>query len=209
MRYVMIFFSLITMVYAESTWVLTKNSTPLSYYVEFNYLEREALVGKVERSGLFTPRYYYDLYSAEGTFLARAINRVLSLGLLDPSQMEFDIYDEMNDYVGYIGGKFWTNGQAKFIFCNAAGAETGSAFLSSDSDQAVFSFLSPANGIVATLKGALSGDLSTWVLDVKQPLDIDARSLKIFGAFISDFHDSFIRKPVINYYIYNSNNTSM
>ncbi len=204
----MIFLSLITMVYAESTWVLTKNSTPLSYSVEFNYLERDALAAKVVRSGLFTPRYYYDLYSADGTFLARAINRVISLGLFDPSQMEFDIYDEMNRYVGYIGGKFWTNGEAKFIFSNAAGAETGSALLSSDSDQAIFTFLSPVNKIVATLKGALSGDLSTWELDVKQPIDIDARALKIFGAFISDFHDSFIRKYVNYYYYINYTNNS-
>jgi len=202
MKCTVIFFSLIALAHAESNWVMTKNSTPLSYYVEFNCLQEDALAGKVVRSGFLTPRYCYDLYSPEGTFLARAISRVLSLGVFCPNQMEFDIYDEMNGYVGYIGGKFWTKG-TKFIFTNAAGLETGSALLSSDADQAIFSFLSSNNSIVATLEGKLSGDLSTWELnDVKPPLGIDARALKLFGAFISDFHDSFIRKPEIHNHTY-------
>ena len=201
MKYVTTFLSFIAMVHAEPTWFMTKHSTPLSYHVEFNCLQGDAPGGKVIRSGLFTPCYYYDLYSPDGTFVARAINRVLSLGLFFPDQMEFDIYDETNGYIGYIGGKFWTHGP-KFIFTNAAGDETGFALLSLDSDQAIFSFLSPTNKIVAILKGVLSGDLSSWELEIKRPFDIDPRAMKIFGAFISDFHDSFTRKPEIHNHIF-------
>ena len=203
MRYLLILLSFTTMVHAKPTWVMTKCSTPLSYYVDFDCVQEDVLTDKVVRSGLFTPRYYYDLYSHEGIFLARAISRAFSIGLFSPSQMEFDIYDEASTYVGYIGGKFWTSGKAKFGFANADGTKTGFALLSSDSDQAIFSILSPTNAVVATLNGVLSGDLSEWELDVKKPLDIDPRALKIFTAFISDFHDSFIRKPETHNHYYN------
>lgn len=203
MKYLLILFSFITMLHAESNWVMVKCSTPLSYYVDFDCMQDDILTAKVVRSGLFTPRYYYDLYSSEGTFLARGINRVFSLGLIFPNQMEFDIYDDRGEYVGYIDGKFWTSGTAKFGFSNSHGMETGYALLSTDSDQAVFSVVSSTNKIVATLNGTLSGDLSKWELDVKKPLDIDQRALKIFTAFISDFHSSFIRKPETHYHYYN------
>lgn len=199
MKYLLTLLSFVTMAYAETEWVMLRCSTPLSYYVNFDCIQNEALTAKVVRSGLCMPRYYYDLYSPEGTFLARAITRMVSLGLFYPSQMEFDIYDDANAYLGYIGGKFWTNG-AKFAFANADGVGTGVAFLSSDSGHATFSILSSTNKVVATLKGTLSGDLSEWELDVKKPLDIDSRVLKIFAAFISDFHDSFIRKPEVHYH---------
>ncbi len=205
MKYLLILFSFTTLVHAEPTWVMTKCSAPLSYDVDFDCIQDDVLTGKVVRSGLFTPRYYYDLYSPEGAFLARGINRVFSLGLFSTSQMEFDIYDETHAYIGYIGGKFWTSGAAKFGFRNSDGAEAGFALLSSDSDQATFSILSPTNKVVATLNGMLSGDLSKWELDVKKPLDIDSRTLKIFTAFISDFHSDFIRKPEIhNHYHINT-----
>ncbi len=206
MKCILIFLSLATIVHSQQEWVITKYSAPLSYYVHFDCLQEDILTDKIVRSGLLTPRYYYDLYSSEGTFLARAVNRVLSLGLLFPSQMEFDIYDETNAYIGYIGGKFWTNGKAKFEFLNADGVETGFALLSSDSDQAIFSILSPTKTVVATLNGSLSGDLSKWELDVKKTVDIDSRSLKIFTAFISDFHDSFIQKKTQIYYYNNNSN---
>lgn len=205
MKYLLILLSFATMVHAEPNWVMTKCSAPLSYYVDFDFLQDDVPTAKVVRSGLFTPRYYYDLYSSEGEFLARGINRVFSLGLFIPSQLEFDIYDKTGAYVGYIGGKLWTKGKAKFGFENAAGLEMGSALLSSDSDQAVFSILSPTNAIVATLNGMLSGDLSKWEFNIKSPLDIDSRALKIFTAFISDFHNYFIRKPEVhNHYYYNN-----
>jgi len=205
MKTLLLFLSLFTMIHAEPAWVMIKYNVPLSYYADFHCQEGNAMGAKVVRSGLFTPRYYYDLYSADGRFVSRAINRVLSLGLISPSQMEFDIYDENGRYVGYIGGKFWTSGKAKFGFTNAAGIETGTALLSSDSDQAIFSILSPAKIIVATLNGTLSGDLSKWELNVQKSLDIDPRTLTIFTAFISDFHDSFIRKPEVhNHYHYDN-----
>jgi len=204
MKYLLILLSFVTVVHAEPNWVMTKCSTPLSYYVDFECFEDDVLTDKIVRSGLFTPRYYYDLHSPEGIFLARAVNRVLSLGLFFTSQMEFDIYDENYAYAGYIGGKFWTHGQAKFRFTNAEGVETGTALLRSDSDQAKFFILSPTNSVVATLTGTLSGDFSKWELEVQRPLGIDLRALKIFTAFISDFHDSFIRKPEVNNYYYNT-----
>lgn len=205
MKYLLILFSFTTLVYAQPTWVMTKCSLPLSYYVDFDCIQDDVLTAKVVRSGLFTPRYYYDLYSPEGTFLARGINRVFSLGLFFSNQMEFDIYDGANEYIGYIGGEFWTNGSAKFRFRNPHGKELGSALLSSDSDQVTFSILSSTNKVVATLNGLLSGDLSSWEFDEKKSLDIDSRVLKIFTAFISDFHASFIRKPEIHNYYYNKN----
>ncbi len=208
MKTLMLFLSWLSLAHAEPMWVMTKNSSPLSYYVEFNCFKDNTPNGSVIRSGLFTPRYYYDLYSPEKAFMVRAINRVISLGFFAPNQMEFDIYDEMNGYVGYIGGKFWTNGPAKFIFTNAAGVETGSALLGSDSDRAIFTLLSPTNTMVGKLKGDLSGDWSSWKLDLQQPLEIDPRALKIFTAFISDFHDSFIRKPEIHNHIYIQQNNN-
>lgn len=92
---------------------------------------------------------------------------------------------------GYIGGQFWTNGKSKFRLANADGVGLGFAFLSSDSDQATFSVISPTKQIVAILKGMLFGDLSKWELDLKQHVDIDQRVLKIFTAFISDFYPAF------------------
>lgn len=198
------FLSFIGIAHAESSWVMTKCSLPLSYYVDFDCSEDDALINRVTRSGLFTPRYYYDLYSADGAFLARAINRVFSFGLFFPGQMEFDVYDERDKYIGYIGGKLWTNGNAKFGFLNAKGIEMGLALLSSDSDQAIFSILSPHKTIVATLYGSLSGDLSSWNLDMKKSIAIDSRVLKIFAAFICDFHESFIRKPEVHNHYYNN-----
>jgi hypothetical protein len=208
MKYLLIFLSFITTIHADPTWTMIKCNAPLSYSVDFDCLEGDVSTDKIVRSGLFTPRYYYELYSSEGTFSARAVNRVLSFGLLAPSQMEFDIYDETDAFIGYIGGKFWTNGKAKFEFTDANGLNVGSALLSSDSDQAIFSILSPNNKILATLKGTLSGDLSKWEFEVNQPLDIDPRTLKIFTAFVSDFHVSFIRKPIVIHNHYNNNYNS-
>lgn len=204
MKYILMLLSAAAIVHAEPEWTMTKHSVPLSYYVDFDCVQGDVLKAKVVRSGLFTPTYYYDLYSPEGILLARAINRVFSLGLFFPSQLEFDIYDERSAYVGYIGGKIWTSGKAKFGFTNAHGAEVGFALLSSDSDQATFSILSPTSQVVGMLNGTLSGDLSKWELDVKKPLDIDPRAMKIFAAFVADFHESFIRKPEVHYHYYDN-----
>ena len=204
MKRLLFLLSLMTTAYASPNWVMVKYSTPLAYEVNFDCLEEDVLISKVVRKGLFTPRYYYDLYSREGAFVARAINRVLSLGMFFPSQMEFDLYDDREAYIGSIIGKLWTSGEAKFVFAKAEGEEKGFALLSSDSDQAVFSLLSPKSPNTATLTGALSGDLSRWQLEMKNPVDIDGRALKIFAAFISDFHASFIRKPETHHHYHDS-----
>ncbi|MBM3198612.1 MAG: hypothetical protein FJZ58_05090 [Chlamydiae bacterium] len=203
MKYFLMFFACITTLSAEPDWVMIKCSTPLSYQVRFDCLKEDELTDTVIRTGLFTPRYYYDLYSADGMFLARAVNRVLSLGMLSSSQIEFDVYDEEDSYIGYIGGHLWTMGRAKFEFTNAKGEQTGFALLNSDSLQATFSILSPSNMVLAMLNGTLSGDLSKWELEEKKSLTIDSRILKIFTAFISDFHHHFIQKPEIHNHHYN------
>lgn len=200
MKYLLAFFSLVTVTYAEPAWIMTKYSGLCAYSVDFNCHQGEVLEGKIVRSGFFTPRYSYDLYSPEGVFLARAISRAFSCGFFCTSLMEFDIYDEMGDHVGYIGGQCCTTEPAKFVFMNESGIEVGSALLRSDSEKATFLILSPANTIVATLDGILSGNFSAWELHVKQSVGIDARTLKIFGAFVSDFHKSFIRTPVEHHY---------
>lgn len=195
MKYLLSLLFFATTVHAEANWTMVKHSTPLCYYVDFHYLQEEIVTDTVTRSGLFTPRYYYDLYGADGTFLARAKSRAFSLGLLATSQMEFDIYDGMGSYMGYIGGKLWTSGKAKFGFMDANGNTTGFALLNSDADAAKFSILSSDHAIVGTLNGALSGDLSQWEFNPKKSFDIDMRTIKLFTAFASDFHSFFIRKP--------------
>lgn len=200
MRYLWVFFLFVSTIFADSDWKMVKSDGPLSYHANFNILNRSGLVGKVIRSGLFTPRYYYDLYSDQGEFLARGINRVFSLGLISPSQMEFDIYDSEKNRLGYVGGKFWTSGLAKFAFKNPEGDQIGFAFLSSDASQATFSILSDRHVVVASLNGERSGDLSQWELVSQEPLEIDSRIVKIFTAFISDFHEAFIMRPEVNFH---------
>lgn len=178
MKYLLIFLSLIAAVCAESIEITTQ-------------YQKAVLESTVVRTRLYTSRYCYDLYSSEGVFLAQGISRAFSCGLFCTRLMEFDVYDEMGGYVGYIGGECCTDELAKFVFMNVDGNEVGSVILRSDSKKVSFLILSPTNAIVATLDALLSENFSGWEFHVKQSVGIDARMLKIFSAFVSDFHSAF------------------
>lgn len=178
MKCFLILFSLMTVACTELAGIVTE-------------CKGKVLESRVVRTGFYTPQYVYDLYSSEGVLLAQAVSRICSWGLFYTRFMEFDVYDEIGGCVGSIRGESCTDELAKFVFMNADAIEVGSALLRLDSEKVTFLILSPENAIVALFNGMLSENFSGWEFHIKQPVGIDARMLKIFGAFISDFHNTF------------------
>lgn len=185
----------------ENTWRVMKNSPPLSYSAEFSYHKGEVLDGKVIRTGLLTPRYYYDLFDSQGNFQARGITRFLSLGTLFSWGIQIDLYDA-ESFIGMIDGKVFTKARAKFVFYNNIGDSIGVAYL--NNENADFIIVSPKDEatILADLKGKAFGDLSSWEMkSFHQPSLFDERLLKVFAAFVADYHARFLPPPkLIHYY---------
>lgn len=173
-------------------WRITKSSPLFSCTAEFNFKKGDVSQGKAFRTGLFCPRYFYDLYDCRNNFEARGITRAISWGMLASWGMEIDVYDAASAYVGLIQGQFLTKSRAKFIFYTARGEMAGAAYL--DTNSSDFIIVSPVDEslIMAKLKGKTFGDLTSWEMKAADiPLTIDERLLKIFSAFVSDYHDYF------------------
>lgn len=177
-------------------WEIRKNSPFLSYSADFFCSKNSNSFGKVVRTGLLCPRYYYDVYDNDGVYQARGITRFLSLGIFYENLMDIDVYAANNSYIGSIEGKFITRSRAKFAFYNADSREIASAYL--DAKTSDFLIISSQNelNVLAKLKGNTCGEVGILDLEFSSgKSNIDENMLKIFAAFISDYHESFLEKP--------------
>jgi hypothetical protein len=182
---------------------IVKNSPLFSFSAEFDCKKGDILESKIIRTGLFCPRYFYELQDAHGNFQAQGITRFFSLGFLFAWGMEIDVHDQ-DGVIGKIEGQMFTKSRAKFVFYNAGGQETTVAYLNTEKPEFVIASAQNEAEILANLKGKTYGDLCVWEIEPVQPeLRLDPRLLKIFSAFASDYHSSFVAPPkVINNYIY-------
>ncbi len=200
---------IVTAVYADvansHNWSITKDSFPLSCTAVFNVKKTDAPGAKVVRSGLFTPRYYYDLCDENGNLLVRGITRAFSLGMLVAWATEIDLYDE-NRWIGMIKGEIWTTSRAKFSFYDGASQLMASAHLDDESCNFLIVSAQDQGQVLAELIGKSYGDASFWEMKFHSyPPTVDERALHIFAGFVSDFQKWFVRRPkVVNqYYFYN------
>ncbi|MBI2743910.1 MAG: hypothetical protein HYX48_08355 [Chlamydiales bacterium] len=189
------------------TWSVVKSTHPFGWSAEFECTEGEVRVGKVVRSGLLCPRYYYDFYNSMGEPEVRGITRAFSWGLLFPWGVEIDLYDG-DTGIGMIGGKFYTGSRAKFVFYNGQGRATAVAYLNSEKLEFVISSAENEGIILAELTGKAFGDVGVWEMKPLKPIPgVDPRALRIFIAFASDFHNSFMPPKQNIQYNNNSYNT--
>lgn len=190
----------------QDNWNLFKNSPLFSFSAEFDCKKGEILEGKVIRTGRFCPRYFYDLYDPREVLEARGITRVFSLGFLFSWGMEIDVYD--GDFmIGKLEGKLFTKARAKFVFYDAYGSATAIAYL--NTEHAEFVIVSAQNEamVLSELKGKAYGDVSVWEMNFIESFPtIDPRMLKIFAAFVADYHSEFLPPPkeINHYYFYPS-----
>lgn len=193
---------------SDSSWSVTKDSSPCAYTAVFDIAKADQSSYKVVRSGLFTPRYYYDLYDTNGTFLVRGITRAFSLGMVFAWGMEIDLYDN-NEWIGMIEGRMWTKSRAKFSFYDAMSQLTASAHLNDESSNFLIVSEQDQAQILAELKGKSYGDASMWEMKFLKPsATVDERALQIFASFVADFQNNFVRPPKQSnhFYYYNDIN---
>ncbi len=186
-------------------WRVIKNSPLFSTSADFDFKNGNSSVGRVVRTGLLCPRYYYDLYSVQDNFEARGITRFFSLGFLFSWGVEIDIYDASSRYLGLIQGQTLTKARAKFMFYGPMGETRGIAYL--NSEKANLLIVSPLDEsvVLAELTGDAYGDVSSWAVKLNHRLlEVDSRLLKIFSAFVADYHSSF-KEPPKEVYHYNFN----
>lgn len=186
---------------AEKTEMeVLKSSSPFSYHAEFECRKEEG-AGKVVRSGICCPRYFYDLYDEEGEFALRGITRVFSLGIISPYQTEIDIYTAEGRFVGAIKGAFWSNARAKFTFY-VGNNEVATAYLHAENPEFALTSNVGKNTLLGTIKGEVFGDFSSWKFFQEEALPFEENFLKIFMAFAGDFDRNFLRKPAVVYKTY-------
>lgn len=192
---------------SDDTWRIIKNSPLFSFSAEFECKKGEETISKVIRTGLFCPRYYYDLFDANEGFQARGITRAFSWGFLFPWAIEIDVWDG-DFYLGKIEGKFFTKARAKFGFHDSLGNETTVAYLNTETSDFVIVSTQDEGRVLADLKGKAYGDVSIWEMNFMGSLpQIDPRVLKIFSAFVADYHSEFLPQPKeVNHYYYFNNN---
>ncbi|MDN3507866.1 MAG: hypothetical protein P0S94_02970, partial [Simkaniaceae bacterium] len=145
-------------------------------------------------------RYSYTLYDNQGELVAHSLTQFLSSGFLFHSLTDIDVWDANNQYIGTISGKFWTNSRAKFDFFNSKGAHFGAAHLNTETTNFIIA-ANTGKGMkpIGGLEAEGYGDMSAITVKLKRNFQ-DDRMLKIFAAFISDYHDYFVVKPEINNY---------
>lgn len=182
-------------IYSNEEWSLSKQSSPLSYSVDFPIKNKEGSLGKVVRSGLLTPRYNYDLYDSNNHCVMSGVTRAFSLGFFYTWRTEIDLYDDYNQWIGMIFGEFWTNSRAKFAFYDSHNNIVAYAYLNDESCNFIFISSSDASKVLAELEGKSHGDASSWKLIPTQEMNLDQRMLYIFAAFAADFQKDFIRPP--------------
>ena len=201
------FVFLFASVYAEnSSWNMTKNVSPLSYKAEFMIKKRGISLGKVVRTGLLTPRYYYDLYDRDNVLQMRGVTRAFSLGFLFSWGMEIDLY-EGEDCAGKIEGRVLSSSRAKFAFYDALGRAVATAYLNDESSNFLLVSEQSEGNVFAELKGKAYGDASVWEMEFLNDPTVDEKALKIFAGFVSDYQKSFVRPPEKEiFYYYESKN---
>ncbi len=200
------FLLLLATVYADDKqdngWTIVKNSALFSYTAEFGITKADRCTGKVVRTGLFTPRYYYDLVDANNQLQVRGITRAFSLGMLFAWGMEIDLYDA-DHYIGMIQGKIFTSSRAKFVFYNGAGDAVANAYLNDETCNFLIVSAQNEGAVIAELKGKAYGDSAIWEMKpMKYPLNMDERALQIFAGFVSDYQKDFVRPPKKEVYYY-------
>lgn len=204
--FLLTFLLIVGRAYSEDNWSIVKNSPLFSLSAEFECKKGDFVDAKVIRTGLFCPRYYYDLYDFQEGFQARGITRAFSWGFFFPWGMEIDVYDADDNKVGKIEGKLFTKARAKFKFFDVNGYEAAIAYLNTEASD--FAIVSAQNEkVLADLKGKAYGDLSVWEMNFIQSLpSIDPRVLKIFASFVADYHSEFLPPPkVVNHYYFFDN----
>ncbi|MBN2478974.1 MAG: hypothetical protein JXA94_01975 [Parachlamydiales bacterium] len=184
-------FFILTAAFAEDTeWQIIKNSPFMSYSAEFLFKKGDVSDGKVIRTGFMCPRYYYDVYDDVGYFKARGITRFFSVGFIAPSAMDIDVYDGDN-YLGLIQGKVFTR-TIKFTFFNQLDQLVATAFLDARSADILIVENNNVEKIIAKISGESFGDYGFLKVAFEALNEnIDERILKVFGAFISDYHQRF------------------
>jgi len=180
----------------NNKWEIRKNSPFLSYSAEFVFKQADVNNGKVIRTGLLCPRYFYDVYDANDAFQARGITRFISLGFFSPDLIDIDVYDTSDVFIGSIVGKIIRRSRAKFIFYDTIGNTSAIAYL--DAKTSDFLLVSPQDemNVFAKVKGNTYGDVGIVEMEfISRNSNVDEKMLKIFGAFISDYHESFLEPP--------------
>ena len=128
----LIVFFLFAIAAVHANWTIVKNAPPFSYTAEFGIQKGEIPIGKIVRTGLFTPSYYYDFFDVNDVLQVRGIARVFSLGFFFSWGMDIDFYEE-GRLIGTIQGKIFTHSRAKFVFYNAKGVALANAHLNDES----------------------------------------------------------------------------
>ena len=180
-------------------WSITKDGGIFAYTVDFHMAKDSQDLGRVQRKGLFTPRYSYAIYDAEGNLVAYSLTRFLSPGFFFVGLTDIDVWDADNQYIGGIFGKFWTTSRAKFDFYAGKENHIASAHLHSETTDFVIAANYGKKGMrpIGKISAEGYGDMSEIEVSLKQKFQ-DDRLLKIFAAFVSDYHDYFIVKPENN-----------
>jgi hypothetical protein len=182
-------------------WKITKRSSPLDYTVNFTVRKDGVATGKVVRTGLFTPRYFYDYYDESDKLIIRAITRPFSLGLILPWAIAMDLY-EGPVKVGMICGKFWSSSRAKFAFKDGNGEVFANAYLNSERCNFMLFPLNEDYEKCVELVGKPFGDASIWSINPGgESLPADEKMINIFTAFAADYQEFFIKKhDTINHF---------
>ena len=175
-------------------WKITKRSSPLDYTVNFTVRKDGVATGKVVRTGLLTPRYFYDYYDERDKLIIRAITRPFSLGLVLPWAIAMDLY-EGHVKVGMICGKFWSNSRAKFSFKDGNGKVFANAYLNSERCNFMLFSLDEDYEKCVEFAGKPFGDASIWSINpAGESLPADEKMINIFAAFAADYQEFFIKK---------------
>ncbi len=199
----LVFFNFLT-IYSISAkeWSITQIKHVLpSYSANFSFNEDNSPTGYVTRTGLLCPRYYYDLFDTNNKLQARGITRFFSLGLFSAKEMDIDIYDSDNRYLGFIEGQFFTLSRAKFIISNNNNEPVAIAYL--DSKKVLFLIVSASNeaNILAKLTAESFGLTKNCEMTFNSCPEELKPILKIFTAFVVDYIENFQPPPkVIHHY---------
>lgn len=134
----------------------------------------------------------YELYDANGTYVAEGVCRILSLGALFSWAREIDVYDETHNFIGLIDGQTWTSASAKYTISDATGRLVAYAYLDYNSAGFTITDTTKAEKPIAYLKRNFSqGD---WQVTMYANSPLDVRILKVFSAFVIDYQDVFSTK---------------
>lgn len=191
---------------AIESWRVMKDSPVFSLSATFDFKKEQTIDATVVRTGLFCPRYYYDLFDSQGEFQSRGVTRAISLGFFCSWAIDIDLYDANSNYFGLIQGKMITKARSKFIFYDGQGMATGVAYLNTEHADLIIVSPEDESHIIAKLKGDAFGDVSSWEVKIFDPaLKLDERLLKTFAAFVADYHKDFLPQPKeVYHYYYNS-----